>query len=1455
MTQPIWQTPAGSLGVIPENIFFTQDLVALTPAETVPAICTATTATTNVITCDTTAGAQVGYIVEFVGTEFGGLQENRSYYVLEILSATEFTVSATRTGTTPVALTTASGNMTARFFRPVRYQQVAGQLPAGVQITSNGLVTGVPQAVSTVQGVPTEVNRDVISKFVIRAYTYFADGSVDQIADRTFTLTITGNDPPVFRTPPGAFANNNTATFVASFSGVTMSVSSLSAGEITLGMSVRGPGVEPGTTVVAYGTGSGTTGTYTVSIRQSQTSTPCTGVVGVYFDSDRVVLQIEYEDADPDESVTVRLIGGELPPGLSISATGLISGVIAPATLIDETPGYDLTPIWLYPYDFLVSAISRNYQFTLEVTDGKASDIRTFTIFVYNRDDAAADDTFITSDGTFVTADATTERAPFLLNAEPSDLGTVRSDNNFAYRFRGQDYDGEPFEYTIAVAQGIGLPPGLTLDPYSGWYYGFIPDQGLVQVEYSFNIRVRARSLVVAATASSTNIISTASTSLTTREDFFLGTSVVFEGEVIGGLVAGQVYYVTAIPSATTFQVSATPGGAPVVLTDATATALAQCVPANIAISEPYPFTLAVTGVVDSEVTWITNSNLGTIKNGETSTLRVEAVNVGGRDLEYRLRSGAFNELPQGLTLLPTGDIAGRVSFNTFGLDLGTTTFDVQLASSTGQAPTTFDSTFVFTVNAYAPDTEQTTFRVSEIIVESGGTGYSSAPTITFNTPIGAQAVQATATVTVSAGAVTAVAITQGGDGYTDTATFTLIGAGSGAQLRVVMEATGNRDAVSVFNTFTVRIDRAYDRPWQDLYIVAMPPQNDRIILDQLLNDQEIFVPDYIYRPTDPYFGLSSRVKYQHAFGLDPETLTTYVESLALNHYRKRLVLGPIRTAQARDANDRVIYEVVYSEIIDDLVNAQGASVSKIVTLPYSITDPRDGSTVINSVYPNSLINMRDQVIDVVGETTVNLPLWMTSKQADGRVLGFTTAWVICYAKPDRARQIAYYISEYFGAQLNVIDFAVDRYILDSELLRNWDPAQQNWTPEPSLTTFDRVNTTGFRDLGNMGACTDLAYADVNRRTIQYINDLGGLDGATWIAQAGQTPPVGTRIVLRPGSLMVFVNQENYPDYPTIADAWSDFSQPFDSVGFDSGDVIGESGSFDFGPVVNGGYTVTCNSTDAATDLISADSTLAMQSGDTVWFTGTVFGGIEDETAQGNTEIYRVLAVDSLTVTATASGTNRITTSSTATLAVGDEIWFAGNTFGGLTDTDAQGLPIAYYVVDTPTATQFTISAQPGGPPVAVTTATGTLTMYLPRFSVTQDDTTAVALSTASGTMFVNYRNIRMSIWQVTITPGTTPNVDDIITLTPITQTVTNDFITSSQGLRYATGTLLYRPGTPQQDLTRVNWQPLITATTIISSETIFDGGSIQFVQPIDMYDPTDRFDKYLVFPKANILV
>jgi hypothetical protein len=134
------------------------------------------------------------------------------------------------------------------------------------------------------------------------------------------------------------------------------------------------------------------------------------------------------------------------------------------------------------------------------------------------------------------------------------------------------------------------------------------------------------------------------------------------------------------------------------------------------------------------------------------------------------------------------------------------------------------------------------------------------------------------------------------------------------------------------------------------------------------------------------------------------------------------------------------------------------------VTLPYATERP--DSSIVNSVYPNSLINMRDQVIDVVGQISNQLPLWMISKQEDGTVLGFRPAWVICYTLPGRSRQIAYYLREYFGERLNLIDFKVDRYVLDDELSRNWDTATQRWRPPVNQTTFDRINTTGYNDLG-----------------------------------------------------------------------------------------------------------------------------------------------------------------------------------------------------------------------------------------------------------------------------------------------------------------------------------------------------------------------------------------------------
>jgi hypothetical protein len=202
-------------------------------------------------------------------------------------------------------------------------------------------------------------------------------------------------------------------------------------------------------------------------------------------------------------------------------------------------------------------------------------------------------------------------------------------------------------------------------------------------------------------------------------------------------------------------------------------------------------------------------------------------------------------------------------------------------------------------------------------------------------------------------------------------------------------------------------------------------------------------------------------------------------------------------------------------------------------------------------------------------------------------------------------------------------------------------------------------------------------------------------------------------------------------------------------------------------------------------------------------------------------------------------------------LTLGDEVWFPGATLGGISAIEADGSPRTFYIVDIPNATQIQISTSPGGSALALTNSTGSVQLNLPAFQIETPIApgVAAALTTASGSMTVNYDNLRMAIYTITILPG------DILQLSLNQQTITNDFVTSTQGQIYAGGTTLYRPGEAAGSLTRINWQPLLSQVAVITAETTFDENSLQFVEPVDMYDPTDEFDKYLVFPKANILV
>lgn len=88
------------------------------------------------------------------------------------------------------------------------------------------------------------------------------------------------------------------------------------------------------------------------------------------------------------------------------------------------------------------------------------------------------------------------------------------------------------------------------------------------------------------------------------------------------------------------------------------------------------------------------------------------------------------------------------------------------------------------------------TDQVGAITITSGGSGYTSAPTVVITSPKGTGA---TATATVSGGAVVSVAVTDGGQNYTDPPTISFSGGGgTGATATPVMGRLTSPDTVTL---------------------------------------------------------------------------------------------------------------------------------------------------------------------------------------------------------------------------------------------------------------------------------------------------------------------------------------------------------------------------------------------------------------------------------------------------------------------------------------------------------------------------------------------------------------------------------------------------------------------------------------------------------------------------------
>ena len=466
-------------------------------------------------------------------------------------------------------------------------------------------------------------------------------------------------------------------------------------------------------------------------------------------------------------------------------------------------------------------------------------------------------------------------------------------------------------------------------------------------------------------------------------------------------------------------------------------------------------------------------TSLGIIDAGKPCKLKINATAPDGSNLFIRLkRSKDAGELPQGLKISQDGSIIGRTTFrNNTVFDKATTTFtDTDDSTSI----TTWDSKYEFTVEAYSA-----IGPLTSIAILNGGTGYTSAPTVTI---AGGGGTQALATCTISGGAVNSITVTAGGDGYTHEPTITFSGGGGSGAIGRGDIAGGL--GISSFKNYSVTVNSLAFKPWQNLFCIAKPSLADRSNWEDFTSDFNTFDQESLYRKNDDRFGLQRGIKILVKSGLNPKYVKDYMTVMEKYHYTKQLRFGELKSARSYIAG-KVEYEVIYYEVeeisssTDTLLDLNTSSVHDFAPVfassgkvKASMTDGPglpdytvDMTTwdLAYDVYPNSFKNMRATLETNVGEVVSeakSLPSWMSTEQEDGSILQYKSAVPLVYVKPGNADRIKFLIKR-SKFNPNSFLFEVDRYEWDTDLTQSFNITTGYYAARKE-TTFNAVSTTTF---------------------------------------------------------------------------------------------------------------------------------------------------------------------------------------------------------------------------------------------------------------------------------------------------------------------------------------------------------------------------------------------------------
>ena len=529
----------------------------------------------------------------------------------------------------------------------ISFSVISGQLPPGLRIDADHI-----------KGTPFEVPRETEFKFCIRAKLGTA------FADRTYKITITGEDAPTWQTNAGLLPiGPNDAYYILDSSFVDFQMAAIDF-DTTAGQSLK------------------------------------------YFISSG---------------------DGELPPGLILTKTGRITGFIQPLLIVTSNDGSGTFDTGLYDgvaYDFgqrstngydsyvydsifydysspttLPRKLNRNYEFIVSVTDGDSVAKRKFRIYVVGDDFFRSDNTVLQSGSSVFTADITFARVPIWIT--PNYLGLRRANNYQTYLL--DTYDAipglPPAYYSLEVVnpniESLAIKVSNDENTEGNQYLRIrnvtaIPTVGLrFRLSDTLSIGTSQVYTITGATKISTGVYRLAvspnlavtvpnATQILIGTDSVLPPGMIFDAST--GEIFGNVPYQPAITINYEFTVKAT-----------------RYFTNGESASARRIFTVDILGEVDSTIKFITDSDLGNINANIISTLAVQATTtVPNAIVIYQLLDGA---LPPGLTLSISGQLIGKV--NQFGTvnNPGIITFDNN-AFTLDAGTTTFDREYEFTIRA-----------------------------------------------------------------------------------------------------------------------------------------------------------------------------------------------------------------------------------------------------------------------------------------------------------------------------------------------------------------------------------------------------------------------------------------------------------------------------------------------------------------------------------------------------------------------------------------------------------------------------------------------------------------------------------------------------------------------------------------------------------------------------------